>query len=72
MNTTDAQIRYNERRRERQLRVFLRDKYGARKYRIVGHAPLQEIHVYGRMPNSIETGWYLLGSLRDVERNFCI
>jgi hypothetical protein len=29
-----------------------------------------EIHAYGQMPNSIETGWYLVGYRSDVEREY--
>lgn len=38
----------------------MKDKIGDCKIKRNG-----EIHAYGRMPNSIETGWYLFGWLYD-------
>ena len=55
-------------RREVKLRSLLRDKYGRGKYRLAN----DEVHAYGKMPNSIETGWYLIGSRREVERDFAL
>lgn len=46
----------------KQLREYLRETYGPWHYRITGE---NEIHVYGQMPNSIETGWWLYGYLED-------
>jgi hypothetical protein len=43
-----------------EIRKILRDVYGARQYRITWDGA---IHVYGRMPNSIVTGWWLFGAL---------
>lgn len=57
------------RQREQQLRALLRRDYGAGKYRITRN---DEVHAYGRMPNSIETGWYLVGDRRSVERDYQI
>ena len=45
-------------------RTMLREHFGARQYRITSDG---EIHVYGRMPNSIETGWWLYGAIGDRE-----
>lgn len=49
------------------IRVALRAKYGARKYRIVGNSGSEEIHVYGQMPNTTITGWWLMGDLVTAE-----
>ncbi len=43
-----------------EIRKILRDVYGARQYRITCDG---EIHVYGRMPHSIVTGWWLFGAM---------
>lgn len=54
----------------RDYREMLREFYGARQYRITRDG---EIHVYGQMPNSIETGWWLYGYVGDrqtMERLF--
>ena len=45
-------------------RAALRNAFGAGKYRITRGG---EIHVYGRMPNSIKTGWYLYGWVGDAQ-----
>ena len=58
---------YYARQREQQLRSLLRRDYGAGKYRINRDG---EIHAYGRMPNSIETGWYPVGDRISVERYY--
>lgn len=46
------------------IRAALRNAFGARQYRITATG---EIHVYGQMPNSIVTGWYLYGWVGDAE-----
>lgn len=55
------------RKRTTQLRELLRRDHGAGKYRLTQAG---DVHVYGKMPNSIETGWYLLGSRRHVEAEY--
>ena len=40
------------------IRAALRNAFGVGKCRITRDG---EIHVYGQMPNSIVTGWYLYG-----------
>ena len=65
--TYDKLITYYANQRTRKLRELLRRDYGARCYRITRN---DEIHVYGKMPRSIVTGWWLLGSRRDVESNY--
>ena len=47
-----------------QIRKILRQHFGARHYRITSAG---EIHVYGRMPNTNEDGWYLFGYLGSPE-----
>lgn len=50
------------------IRAALRAKYGKGKHRITGHIGVNEqIHVYSQMPNSIETGWWLMGDMIDAE-----
>ena len=46
------------------IRAALRNAFGAGKYRITRDG---EIHVYGQMPNSIVTGWYLYGWMGDAQ-----
>ena len=46
------------------IRAALRNAFGAGKYRITRDG---EIHVYGQMPNSIVTGWYLYGWMGDTQ-----
>jgi hypothetical protein len=46
------------------LRNALRAKYGKRNYRITRHG---DVHVYGRMPNSDQVGWYLMGDILSAE-----
>lgn len=46
------------------LRRALRAKFGSRKYRLTRD---DYVHVYGRMPNSNVTGWYVLGTRWGVE-----
>lgn len=65
--TYDQTAAHYARQREQQLRSLLRRDYGAGKYRITRD---DEIHAYGRMPNSIETGWYLVGDRISVERDY--
>lgn len=63
--------KYYSRQRDGMLRACLRYDYGKGNFRIV--RPLgsgAEVHVYGRMPNSNSTGWWLLGSLREVEDSY--
>lgn len=73
MNATYTQtFDHYSRQRVTQLRDRLREEFGTRKYRIVGLGLDTEIHVHGRMPNSIETGWYLLGYIRDVEARYSL
>jgi hypothetical protein len=40
------------------IRAALVDKYGPRNYRITSN---DQVHVYSQMPNSMDTGWWLLG-----------
>lgn len=50
------------------IRAALRAKYGKGKHRITGHIGINEqIHVYSQMPNSIETGWWLMGDMIEAE-----
>ena len=44
-----------------QIRKILREHFGARRYRITAGGA---IHVYGRIPNTNEDGWYMFGWLR--------
>lgn len=46
------------------IRVALREKYGARKYRVTSFGL---IHVYSQMPNGPETRWRLMGDLEQAE-----
>lgn len=46
------------------IRNILRNAFGARQYRITRDG---EIHVYGTMPNTNQTGWYLFGRVGDAE-----
>ena len=43
--------------------AYLADAFGAERIRInrVG-----EVHAYGRMPNSIVTGWYFAGFVENI------
>jgi len=63
----DKLITYYANQRTRRLRELLQRDYGSRCYRITRN---NEIHVYGKMPSSIVTSWWLLGSRRDVENNY--
>ena len=49
------------------LRAALRAKFGARKYKIIGTAYCEQVHVYGLMPNSNTVGWWLMGDLFSAE-----
>jgi hypothetical protein len=44
----------------KKLRDALRVKYGPRCYRITRTG---EVHIYGPMPNSRVTGWWLMGDI---------
>lgn len=46
------------------IRKALQTKFGPRNYRITKTG---EIHVKGVMPNTNQTGWYLLGYLGQVQ-----
>lgn len=47
-----------------QIRTALRAKFGSRNYRITRAG---EIHIYGRMPNTNQDGWYLWGWIGNAE-----
>ena len=49
------------------LRKALREKYGARKYKITGTVCAESVHIYGKIPNSILTGWWYMGDLDTAE-----
>lgn len=49
------------------LRAALRAQFGTRRYRIAQNG---EIHVYGQMPNTGMTGWYLYGRTDSTETLF--
>lgn len=68
-NAYAAQIKFNTATKTNQLRSMLRRKFGDRKYRLTADG---EVHVYGCMPNSIVTGWYLLGSKASVMAGYQI
>jgi hypothetical protein len=63
----DKLTQYYANQNTKKLRELLRRDYGARCYRITRQ---DEIHVYGQMPNSIVTGWYLLGSKHSVATDY--
>jgi len=65
--TYNKLITYYENQRTKKLRELLRWDYGARCYRLTRYG---DVHVYGKMPNSIVTGWYLLGSRLVVENDY--
>lgn len=68
--TTISQVQNHiARKNEAQFRELLRRDYGAGKYRITRD---DEVHAYGKMPNSIVTGWYLVGSVREVKRLYTL
>lgn len=61
MTTTTTKT---EAQRVKALRAALADRYGKGNYKIVGHiGTTEQIHVYGKMPNSIKTGWWLMGDM---------
>ncbi len=60
---------YYANQRTAKLRELLRNDFGAGKYRLTKDG---DVHAYGKMPNSIETGWHLLGSRRSVEADYCL
>ena len=63
MTTTNTQAQ-----RVKTLRAALSDRYGKGKYKITGHIGSNEqVHIYGKMPNSIETGWWLMGDIAQAE-----
>lgn len=45
-------------------RAYVARRDGVEKVRITG----DEVHAYGRMPNSTTTGWYLVGYVDDLAR----
>jgi hypothetical protein len=70
MNATYGQTAaHYANQRTAKLRELLRNEFGAGKYRLTKDG---DVHAYGKMPNSIETGWYLLGSRRWVEIRYCL
>ncbi len=52
-----------------QIRAALRNAFGDRKYRITRNG---EIHVFGVMKNTNQTGWYLFGDIDNAETIACI
>jgi len=58
---------YYANQRTAKLRELLRRDYGAGKYRLTKDG---DVHVYGTMPNTNQTGWYLLGTRRHVETEY--
>lgn len=58
--------------RENKLREQLRAEFGDRKYRIIDRGAATEVHVYGRLPNSTETGWWILGGIKEAESRYNI
>jgi hypothetical protein len=57
----------NRKRRIANLRKALIEKYGARKYRIVGTIFAESVHIYSQMRNTNDTGWWLMGDLDGAE-----
>ena len=51
------------------LRRILRQAFGDRHYRITRDG---EVHVYGQMPNTNATGWYLYGRIDHAETRLSI
>lgn len=66
---SDALEEYKQlQKRADALRAVLRAEYGKGHYRITGHLGInEEVHVYGQMPNSTTTGWWLMGSMDFAE-----
>ena len=50
-----------------QIRALLGKKFGARNYTITGADRGQFVYVYGVMPNTNETGWYMYGYVDSEE-----
>lgn len=71
MATIEQVARHHQNQRDAQLRSLLRRDHGDRHYRITNNS-VPEVHAYGHMPNSIETGWWFVGYLPDVQREYCI
>ena len=46
------------------IRAALINEFGARQHRITRDG---EIHVYGTMPNTNQTGWYLYGRIDNAQ-----
>lgn len=69
MQTISQVQAHHAKQRETKLRELLRRDYGAGKYRITKD---DEVHAYGKMPNSIETGWYLVGYRAQVEQDYTL
>ena len=67
MATYEQTAAHYANQRTAKLRELLRRDYGAGKYRLTKGG---DVHVYGKMPNSIVTGWYLLASRQHVESEY--
>ena len=67
--TYEQQIKYYQKQKEKKLRELLRRDYGNRNYRITRD---NEVHVYGKMPNSTVVGWWFLGHIAWVELDYQI
>jgi hypothetical protein len=67
MNLYDKTSAYYAKRDDKKLRELLRKDYG--KYRITKD---NDVHIYGKMPNSIKIGWWLLGDKIFVMQDYCI
>jgi hypothetical protein len=50
-----------------ELRDWIRQEFDADQVLIKRNG---QIHVHGRMPNSIETGWYLLGDRAELVKQW--
>jgi hypothetical protein len=59
--------KYYANNRTKKLRELLIRDFGGRNYRLTRHG---DVHVFGKMPNSVETGWYLLGTRAHVESEY--
>jgi hypothetical protein len=69
MTTCNAASKHYAARNDQQLRELLRRDFGTRKYKITADG---DVHVHGKMPNSILTGWYLKGSKCELMRDYQI
>ena len=67
MATYEQTAAYYANQRTAKLRELLRRDHGTGKYRLTKDG---DVHVYGKMPNTNQTGWYLLGSRRHVEAEY--